>query len=330
MKHQSRCLVLRRRDSTDWISSNNPDVRVPLMMTPVFNPLPPTRLTSRRHQWLSVMARRKADVTPEQAQASLAVTYQQIRQMEAEQLSASNSSFNRERFLSGRIAALPGDQGLRHLQTELKTSLLLLFGATCAVLLILCANLANLMMARATVRAQETAVRLALGAGRLRLLRQWLTEGVVLAAIGGAVGIFIALWIKAGLIAFIPPDFKQNLSASFDWRLYAFILVVSLVLGLAFSLAPAIQAARQVFAPGLRSRISQFHFRRQAVEFAQRFDPGPGRTLAAAVGQCRFITQDTSEPSLTRHRFRKRERAARERESRTQRLYKRALDRFLR
>ncbi len=238
--------------------SNNPDVRVPLMMTPVFNPLPPTRLTSRRHQWLSVMARRKVDVTPEQAQASLAVTYQQIRQMEADQLSASNTSFNRERFLTGRIAALPGDQGLRHLQTELKTSLLLLFGATCAVLLILCANLANLMLARATVRVQETAVRLALGAGRLRLLRQWLTEGVVLSVIGGALGVFIALWIKAGLIAFIPPDFKQNLNASFDWRLYAFILLVSLVLGLAFSLAPAIQAARQVFAPGLRSESRSF------------------------------------------------------------------------
>ena len=237
---------------------NNPDVRVPLMMTPVFNPLPPTRLTSRRHQWLSVMARRKADVTPEQAQASLAVTYQQIRQMEADQLSASNSSFNRERFLTGRIAMPPGDQGFRHLQSELKTSLLLLFGATCAVLLILCANLANLMLARATVRAQETAVRLALGAGRLRLLRQWLTEGVVLAVIGGAVGIFIALWIKAGLIAFIPPDFKQNLSATFDWRLYAFILVVSLVIGLAFSLAPAIQAARQVFSPGLRLESRSF------------------------------------------------------------------------
>ncbi len=238
--------------------SNNPDVRVPLMMTPVFSPLPPTRLTSRRHQWLSVMARRKAGITPEQAQASLAVTYQQIRQMEADQLSASISQFNRERFLSGRIAALPGDQGLRHLQTELKTSLLLLFGATCAVLLILCANLANLMLARATVRAQETAVRLALGAGRVRLLRQWLTEGVVLAAIGGAVGVFIALWIKAGLIAFIPPDFKQNLSATFEWRLYAFILLLSLVLGLAFSLAPAIQAARQVFSPGLRLESRSF------------------------------------------------------------------------
>ncbi len=238
--------------------SNNPDVRVPLMMTPVFNPAPPTRLQSRRLQWLSVMARRKADVSPEQAQASLSLTYQQIRESEAEQLTANGTKVNRERFMAQRIAAIPGDQGLRHLQIELRTSLWLLFGATCAVLLILCANLANLMMARATVRAQEITVRLALGAGRLRLLRQWLTEGVVLSTIGGVVGIFIALWIKAGLIAFIPPDYRQNLNASFDWRLYVFILGVSLVLGIAFSLAPAIQAARQVFAPGLRVESRSF------------------------------------------------------------------------
>ena len=238
--------------------SNNPDVRVPLMMTPVFNPLPPTRLKSRRHQWLSVMARRKADVAAEQAQASLNVTYHQLLESEAQQMTTAGTKFNPQVFLSQRIATLPGDQGLRHLQVELRTSLWLLFGATCAVLLILCANLANLMMARATVRAQEIGVRLALGAGRLRLLRQWLTEGVVLSAIGGVVGIFIALWIKAGLIAFIPPDYRQNLNASVDWRLYAFILGVSVLLGIAFSLAPAIQAARQVFAPGLRFESRSF------------------------------------------------------------------------
>jgi predicted permease len=240
--------------------SDNPDVRVPLMMTAVFDPLMPTRLQSRRHQWLSVMARRKADVTPEQAQASLSVLYQQIREVEAQQLSANVTATRRERFLAQRIALLPGDQGLRYLQTELRTSLLLLFGATCAVLLILCANLANLMMARATVRAQETAVRLALGAGRMRLLRQWLTEGVVLAVIGGAAGVFVALWIKAGLIAFIPPDYRTNLNATFDWRLYAFIMGVAILLGLAFSLAPAIQSARQVFAPGLRLESRSFTY----------------------------------------------------------------------
>src|SRR5689334_7419127 len=198
------------------------------MITPVFNALPPTRLQSRRHQWLSVMARRKADVSPEQAQASLSVTYQQIRESEAAQLTANGTTFNRERFMAQRIAAIPGDQGLRYLQVELRTSLWLLFGATCAVLLILCANLANLMMARATVRAQETAVRLALGAGRFRLLRQWLTEGVVLAVIGSALGVVMALWIKSGLMAFIPNDYRVNLNGPFQWRLYAFIFAVAI------------------------------------------------------------------------------------------------------
>ncbi|HEX5835665.1 MAG TPA: ABC transporter permease, partial [Pyrinomonadaceae bacterium] len=238
--------------------SDNPDVRVTMMMTPVFNPLPPTRMQSRRHQWLSVMARRKPEVNEQQAQASLDVLYRQLRESEAQQFPAGASAFDREQFMARRIAVLPGDQGLRHLQVELKTSLLLLFGATCAVLLILCANLANLMMARATVRAQEIAVRLALGAGRLRLLRQWLTEGVVLAAIGGVVGVVIALWIKAGLLAFIPPDFRVNLSGSFGWRLYLFIFGVAMLVGLAFSLGPAIQAARQVFAPGLRLESRSF------------------------------------------------------------------------
>ena len=238
--------------------ATNADVRVPLMMTPVFNPLPPTRLTRRRHQWLSVMARRKSDVTQDQAQASLNVLYQQIREVEAQELAAANPNFNRERFMTQRIAALPGEQGLLDLQTEISTSLLLLFGATCAILLILCANLANLMMARATVRASETAVRLALGAGRLRLLRQWLTEGIVLALMGGTAGVFIALWIKVGLVAFIPPDYSANLSSTFDWRLYLFILGVSILLGFAFSLAPAIKAARQVLSPGLQLETRSF------------------------------------------------------------------------
>src|SRR5688500_6738801 len=176
--------------------SNSPDVRVPMMMTPVFNPLPPTRLTSRRHQWLGVMARLKPGVSNEQAQASLDVLYRQVRELEAQALPASVSTAGRERFLAGRIAVLPGNQGMRSIQVDMKTSLLLLLGATIAVLLILSANLANLMMARATVRTPETAVRLALGAGRWRLMRQWLTEGVVLSILGGAVGIVIAHWLK--------------------------------------------------------------------------------------------------------------------------------------
>src|SRR4030095_4714571 len=82
--------------------SNDPDVRVPMMMTTVFNPLPATRLKSRRHQWLILMARRKTDLSPEQAQASLSLVYQQILESEAQQMSAAGTKFNREVFLSQR------------------------------------------------------------------------------------------------------------------------------------------------------------------------------------------------------------------------------------
>jgi predicted permease len=232
--------------------SNDPDVRVPLMMTPVFNPVPPTRLKSRTHQWLNVMARVKSDIPLSQAQASMDVLYRQLREEDAKRLSPDTTAYDREQFLAKRLGLQPGAQGLQSVQAEMRTSLLLLLGATFVVLLILCANLANLMMARATVRAQEISIRLALGAGRLRLLRQWLTEGLVLSLCGGLVGIFVALWVKAGLLAFIPADFRTNLDQPFGFRLYAFIVVVSLIVGVAFSLAPAIQAARHALTPGLR------------------------------------------------------------------------------
>src|SRR6266498_1775725 len=115
--------------------SSSPDVWVPLMMTPVFNPDPPARLSIRNWQWLSLMARRKNGVTAEQAESKLEVLYRQIRESEAQQLPATASTFDREKFLERKIAVLPGAQGFQTLQVEMKTSLLLLFGATWVVLL---------------------------------------------------------------------------------------------------------------------------------------------------------------------------------------------------
>jgi len=238
--------------------SYTPDVWVPMMMTPVFNPLPPTRLTKRGHQWLTLMGRRKDGVSTEQAQASLSVLYQQIRAAEAQQLSATVTPRQKDRFLARQIVLQPGGQGFQGLQREMRTSLLLLFGATCVVLLILCANLANLMMARATVRAPETAVRLALGAGRLRLLRQWLTEGLLLSLFGGVAGVFVALWIKAGLMMFVPVETRGNVNAPFGWRFVGFVMLMSILVGLLFSLAPAVQAARSASAPSLQLETRSF------------------------------------------------------------------------
>src|SRR5690349_2098453 len=98
--------------------SNNPHVRVPMLMTTVFNPRPADRLKRWRLQWLTLLARRKDNVTDEQAQASLAVLYHQLLEVEAQQLPPDTSAYDREQFLAQKIAVLPGDQGFRHLQTE--------------------------------------------------------------------------------------------------------------------------------------------------------------------------------------------------------------------
>lgn len=238
--------------------SSNPDVRVPLMMTPVFNPLPKSRLTSRSHQWLTIMARRKDGITLAQAQASLAVLYHQIKQGEAQQLPADASDVERQEYLAERIQVAAGSQGFQRLQREMRTPLLLLFGATGIVLLILCANLANLVLARDAARNQEIAVRLALGAGRLRLLRQWLTEAILLSLLGAAAGIVVAMWVKSALIAFIPPDYRTNLDSPFGWRFAGFTLVVSFLVGLALGLAPAFRAARSSSALALRGEARTF------------------------------------------------------------------------
>ena len=238
--------------------SSSADVRVPLMMTPVFNPLPPTRLQSRNFQWLTLMARRKDGVMMDQAQASMAVLYQQIREGEAQQLPADASTTDRQRYTAQRIQLLPGNQGFQYLQREMRTPLLLLFGATCIVLLILCANLANLILVRDATRHQEIAVRLALGAGRMRLLRQWLTEAILLSLLGAFAGVLVAAWVKAALVALMPPDYRVNLETPLGWRFVGFTFLVSLVVGVVLGLAPALRAARSSSAMALHRESRTF------------------------------------------------------------------------
>jgi len=223
--------------------TSNADVRVPMMMTTVFNPVPKDRLTRRRHQWMTLIGRRKDGVSLEQAQASMALLYQQIRTSEAEQLSPATTPAEKEEFLAIKLLLQPGAQGFQRLQREMRTPLLFLFGATCVVLLILCANLANLMLARDALRDQEIAVRLALGAGRLRLLRQWLTEAVLLSLLGAVAGVLVAAWVKSALIALMPAALRMNLDQPAGWRFIGFIFVVSIVVGVTLGLAPALRAA---------------------------------------------------------------------------------------
>jgi predicted permease len=248
--------------------ARNPDIRVPMMMASIFRPVPGNRLQSPRHRWLTVMARRRPDVSVAHAQASLDVIYHQVLAAELKEFGAQDSAHERERALASRIQLAPGNQGFAHLRTEMERPLLLMFGVTGIVLLVACANLANLLLARNAKRKQEISVRLAVGAGRGRLIRQWLTESLLLSVLGGCAGIAVAYWAKTALLGFLPADLRANLHAPMDLRVLSFALLASLVTGLLFGLAPAAQVsetgvsiALRADAPSIASRERLFSLR---------------------------------------------------------------------
>ena len=233
--------------------ARDPDIRVPMMEATIFRPVPANRLRNPRHRWMTVMARRNPAVTIEQAQAALDTLYRQELTAELQELGSRINSHDRERALASRIELVPGSQGFAHLRREMERPLLLMFAVTGIVLLVACANLANLLLARNAKRRQEIAVRLAIGAARGRLVRQWLTESLLLSFLGGCVGIIVAFWAKTALLGFLPADFSANLRAPMDLRVLGFGLLASFVTGLLFGLAPALQLSHTGVSLALRN-----------------------------------------------------------------------------
>jgi predicted permease len=133
-----------------------------------------------------------------------------------------------------------------------------LMAAVALVLLVTCTNLAGLLLARATDRRKEIAIRLAMGANRLRLIRQLLTESILLSLIGGAVGLWLALWMINALLAFKPPvDFPLAIDVSVDWRVLGFSFIVSVLTGAIFGLVPALQATSPSLVTALKDTAAQ-------------------------------------------------------------------------
>ena len=230
----------------------DPAIRVPMAMAAVFTQ-PANRLASWRHRWITLMARLNPGVGANQARAASDVLCHQALEEELAHQPPADAQRLRKNMGAWHIDFRPGAQGFGRMQRMLAMPLRMLLGVTALVLLITCANLANLLLARAAQRQQEVAVRIALGASRPRLIRQFLTESALLALAGGGVGILAAFWMLPALLQFLPPDTAIGRDLRPDLTATLFTLLLSVATGLVFGLAPALQATRAAVAPVLKS-----------------------------------------------------------------------------
>ena len=232
------------------------DVYVPLAMQQELQPTWGKRLGDWRSRWLTPMARLRDGVSPPEASASANLVYAQLLKEDWAHIKGGSESF-KERFFKKTLTLLPGGRGTSGLRDQSGTPLLVLMGMVGLVLLIACANVASLLLTRATSRHKETAVRLALGAGRLRLVRLHLVESLALSLAGGLVGLQLAYWVGEALIRALPwSDATRTLSAAPDWRVGLFTLGLSVLAAVGFGLVPALRASQADLAPALKSEAT--------------------------------------------------------------------------
>ncbi len=204
-------------------------------------PFPIDAAAERRdNRYLNVLTRLKPGVSVPQAQAEM----ETINHRLAQAYKDTNEGWNVR--LTNLRESLVG---------EMRSALLVLLGAVAFVLLIACANVANLLLARATARQKEISVRTALGASRWRIVRQLLTESMLLSIVGGAIGLLLSIWLTKLLIAVSPPNTPRFDEIAPDARVLAFTLGLTVITGLVFGLAPALQVSRPDLNEGLKEGL---------------------------------------------------------------------------
>ncbi|HEX5236211.1 MAG TPA: ABC transporter permease [Silvibacterium sp.] len=233
-------------------------VFVPIMMKTEMTPRSDgLKDRPRRLSWVTAYGRLKPGISPERAQLSLQPLMHSILEMEALQpeFTRNATAADRQLFLRNRVQLLPGSDN--DLRENMRKPLWLLVALTGAVLFLACANLANLLLARATAREREFAVRLAIGASRARIVRQLLVESLLLSGAGALLGLLLSfladrVLVKMYLPAGVAADFA--VSPIPDWRVLGFALAIMLLTSLAFGLLPAIRGSQTEITPTLKDR----------------------------------------------------------------------------